>query len=186
MTKKQDELLSHNYDGIEEYDNSLPLWWRWLFYLTIVFAVVYVAYYHLGSGLNQEQTLALEMKTIADQKPKATGGELTEEQLLAKVSDPTVVAKGKEVFQARCLACHGPLGGGIVGPNLTDDHWIHGGKLLDIRNTIMEGVPAKGMISWKALMPAEEVDAVVAYIRSIRGTNPPGGKPPEGEVVSNS
>lgn len=176
--KKEDELLSHNYDGIQEYDNSLPRWWRWLFYITIVISGVYVTFFHFGPGKSQEQLLASEMQAVAKAR-LAASGEVTEEELLAALK-PANIELGKGVFQTRCLACHGAQGQGLVGPNLTDDFWIHGGKLVEIRKTIREGVPAKGMIAWKDSMTEAEVRAVVMYIRSIRGTNPPGAKAAEG------
>lgn len=183
MSKKQDELLSHNYDGIQEYDNSLPLWWRWLFYITVVFGGAYIVYFHFGPGQSQLEILSGELKEVAAQR-QAQSGDVTEEQLLAVAKKNDEVEKGKAIFQTRCVACHGAAGQGIVGPNLTDDFWIHGGHLVEIRKTIREGVPAKGMIAWKDSMTEQEIESVIAYIRNIRGTNPAGAKAAEGEAFS--
>ena len=181
MAKKEDELLNHDYDGIQEYDNNLPKWWVQLFWVTIIFSVVYVVYYHMMGGLNQEQVLAkeiAEMQQFHASQPKSEG--VTEESLLALVSNPAAIQSGAAIFQAKCLACHGPQGQGLVGPNLTDDHWIHGPKLTDMRKIVVEGVAAKGMLSWKGLLTDDEISSVVAYIRTLHGTNPPNPKAPEG------
>ena len=179
-----DKLLDHNYDGIQEYDNDLPTWWVALFWVTIIWSVIYIFYFHM-QATPQEQ-LAEEMKSIAALQGKtaaAANAAVTEESLLAMVNDPAIIKKGQEIFNGKCGVCHGPQGGGLIGPNLTDNAWIHGGKMLEIRNTIMEGVPAKGMISWKTLMPADDVNAVVAFVRSLKGTTPPNPKAPEGIAV---
>lgn len=182
--KKQDELLAHNYDGIQEYDNSLPGWWVGLFWVTVIFGVIYVGYYVFGPGLSQEQTLALELKQIEATKQAAPAQERSEAMMLAMVSNASDVQAGKAVFDGKCVPCHGAQAQGIVGPNLTDDYWIHGGTLLEIRKTIVEGVPAKGMVSWRGLLTDKEIDSVVAYIRTLHGSNPPGAKAQEGQLVS--
>ncbi|MCC6953432.1 MAG: c-type cytochrome [Deltaproteobacteria bacterium] len=185
MADREDELLNHDYDGIQEYDNQLPKWWVYLFLCTIVFAVVYVGYYQFGPGLSQTEVLALEMaemqKLAAVQAPAADS--ITEEMLLARASEPARLAAGQGIYAGKCLACHGPQGQGLVGPNLTDDHWIHGPLLTDMRRTVVEGVPAKGMLSWKALLSEEEIQNVVFYIHSLHGTNPPNPKQPEGTLA---
>ncbi len=176
----QPELLSHNYDGIREYDNSLPRWWVWQFWITVIFSALYVVYYHLGPGLSQEQQLAEELKIQAPTSGATT--EMTEDSLKLLLERPEVVQAGKDLFNAKCMACHGDKGQGLVGPNLTDDAWVHGGSLMDIRRTILDGVPAKGMVPWKGLLTENEIGSVVAYIRLIRGTSPGVGKAPEGET----
>lgn len=178
----EDKILDHNYDGIQEYDNKLPKWWLWLFYITIVFGIGYVYNYHIGSGLLPHAELAKGMDELAAMRKAHTPivKEVTEESLLALLSDKSRLGVGQGVFMQKCTPCHGPGGGGIVGPNLTDDFWIHGGKLTDIRRTIQEGVPAKGMISWRGLMPDEDITNLALFIRSIRGTNPANPKVAEG------
>ncbi len=94
------------------------------------------------------------------------------------------MAKGKEIFAGRCVPCHGDRGQGIVGPNLTDDFWLHGGRPSEIYHTITEGVPEKGMVPWKTQLSPEEIAAVTAYVGTLRGTNPPNPKPPEGQKVA--
>lgn len=185
--KKVDELLKHNYDGIEEYDNDLPLWWQWLFWGTAIFGVIYVLYYHVGPGMNQEEVLALEMETAAKKKAWAEGSaeqEVDQEaELLAMVGDQDRIESGKKLFQGKCMACHGMYGEGLVGPNLTDNYWKHGGTLKEIKSTIENGVVEKGMLAWKASLSADDIEDVVVYVWSLNGTNPPNAKPQEGTLV---
>ena len=301
MSKREEKILGHDYDGIHEYDNPLPGWWLFIFYGSMVWALLYAVFFHFGPGLLPEQRHDAEMRALRIEAARAAimSGEVTDEnvQLVALspehvdhgaqifqercakchrpdgggdvgpnltdkywldggspaeihatirdgvhqegmptwswkirpdevwaaaayvetlrgtnvvngkepqgqpwepgtpsaarraaltatlqevLDDPAAVARGQQVFMVRCLACHGPQGGGLVGPNLTDDHWIHGGGLADIFHTVMEGVPEKGMISWKKQLSRQEIQDVVAFVASIRGTNAP-GKPPEGE-----
>ncbi len=184
MKKKQDELLNSNYDGIQEYDNDLPRWWVYLFYITIAFAAVYCGYFFLGFRKNTtDEILTAQLQAIEASKPVVAAGK-TEEQLLSLSSDAAVIAKGKAVFDLKCMPCHGDKGQGLVGPNLTDDSWIHGGKLTEIHKTIEVGVPAKGMLAWKGIIPEEEIDAVTVFIHSLQGSNPPNPKAPEGQKLS--
>lgn len=185
MGKNRDELLNSNYDGIQEYDNDLPKWWLMLFYITIAFAIVYFGYYELGPGLGSEARLSQAMSEIDAQRAlnKPAGGP-DSATLLALVSDSARVASGKAVYDAKCLACHGPQGQGLVGPNLTDEFWIHGGKIVDVQRTIREGVLDKGMLAWKGVLTDPEIDDVTAFVRSIRGTSPPNPKAPQGEPYS--
>ncbi len=186
---EKDQLLKHNYDGIKEYDNDLPRWWVHTFTITTIGGLIYAVWFHFLWGTTPQDVLAKEMAAIGDMRAKnvaaSSSPELTNEAFLAMVKDSSVVAKGQAVFMAKCVACHGAQGGGIVGPNLTDDHWIHGGKPLDIRKVIIEGVAAKGMIPWGTQLPPAEIDAVSAYVLSLRGTNPPGAKAAEGQPVTN-
>ncbi|MCB0331208.1 MAG: c-type cytochrome [Bdellovibrionales bacterium] len=183
---KKDELLDHDYDGIQEYDNDLPHWWVALFWGGIVFGFIYVGLYHFGGWQFASQKLSAEMKKIEDMKastvaeapPAATG----EEVLLQLASRKESLEAGKEIFIAKCAACHLAEGQGLVGPNLTDDYWIHGGKITDIRNVVEVGVLDKGMIAWGPLLKAEEINQVTAYVWSLNGTNPPNPKEPQGEL----
>jgi cytochrome c oxidase cbb3-type subunit 3 len=182
--EQKDKLLDHLYDGIQELDNRLPTWWLWLFYLTIAFAAVYFAYYNLGSGPTLKQELrASKMEWDALQTKVASGGLSADDEakLFAKImKDEARLKQGKEVFMGKCLACHGPLGQGTVGPNLTDNFWIHGGAPVKMAKIIRDGVNDKGMPPWGPILKPEEVQSVVVYIKSLAGTNPPGAKPPQG------
>ncbi len=181
---KQDELLNSNYDGIQEYDNDLPRWWLYLFYITIAFGVVYVGYYMFGPGQSQEQIVIAQ---LADDAKRAAASAPAEgpsgDSLLALASNQDALKKGHEVFVARCVACHGPDGQGLIGPNLTDKYWIHGGKITDLVKVVENGVLDKGMLAWKGVLQPAEIHAVVAYIWSIRGTNPANPKAPQGDLV---
>jgi cytochrome c oxidase cbb3-type subunit 3 len=183
--KKEDQLLESNYDGIQEYDNDLPNWWLWLFYITIIFSIVYVAYYHFGPGLNPHQMLALEMaehEKIIEQNKAAIADQTVETvDLITLVGDADRIAKGKVVYDKNCMACHADKGQGLVGPNMTDNYWIHGGSLADIRRITSEGVVAKGMIPWKGVISEEEIDNVTLFVYSLKGTNIE-GKGPEGDL----
>lgn len=180
-------LLNHNYDGIQELDHPLPGWWLGTFYATIAFSIVYVGYYMIGSGptLSDELKEALAQIEAAKAKVQAAipqGGD-SSAALLAALKNPQEISKGQGVYVGKCAACHGDKGQGLIGPNLTDDHWIQGsGSPQDVMKAVTDGVPEKGMPPWGPMLTAEELRGVVAYIRSIRGTNPAGAKEPQGTV----
>jgi len=185
--KNIDQLRPSSYDGIQEYDNDLPRWWVWIFYLTGVYALVYVVgFYGFGVSippLPYEPSGVIVAKAPSSAAPAVSV--VDEEVVLkAKLKDPAVIEQVKAVFAGECAACHGPQGGGVIGPNLTDDNWIHGGLLVQIKTVIENGVPEKGMLSWKSLLSQDDIRAVVIYIRSIHGTNPAGAKGAEGAVYS--
>lgn len=181
--KERDQLLGAIYDGIQEYDNDLPRWWVYLFALTIVWAIFYVIFVNLSGTPTDHERLALEMNDLEKKRQaqaaqaQATAGP---EALLALASNMERVNKGKVSFAQRCAACHGQKAEGIVGPNLTDEFWLHGGKIDQIRKTISEGVPEKGMIAWKNLTSQDDMDDLTVFIWSIRNTNAP-GKAAQGE-----
>lgn len=181
----RDRLLSHAYDGIEEYDNPLPGWWVWIFWATIIFSVGYWAYYQMGPGPSVVAVYEAEMREAAARQPVApAAGTVSDQTLRALEKNAAAIAQGKAIFAGKCVPCHGDRGQGIVGPNLTDDYWIHGGRPSEIYRTITEGVPEKGMVPWKTQLSAEEIAAVSAYVLSLRGTKPPNAKPPEGQQVA--
>ena len=261
MAKKrpQDELLDHNFDGIQEYDNQLPGWWKNLFTVTIAFGVLYLLHFHvLGTGDTQEVEYLKEMDpNYSEQLVEAGGGifatyqspylaneeNLTprvraelkkisdvsfeqqmyramakaDEQQLAKLEqsfpeiykqylaggpkpaaaagasamEPSItepltgasaLAGGKQIFDTQCFTCHGKAGEGGIGPNMTDDYWIHGGSMPEIIHTIRKGVPAKGMISWERTLTPDQIDQVASYIQvKLVGTSPANPKAPEGK-----
>lgn len=173
-------LLDHNYDGIQELDHVLPRWWLWIFYSTIVFSAFYVGYYMAGQGPNQSQELAADLKDLNALRPPAPGGD-QQALLLAAFKDPARLRNGQEVYASKCLACHGDQGQGIVGPNLTDDHWLHGGgTLADVAQVVANGVLDKGMPPWASVLTPDELHNVVAYVHSLHGTNPVVAKEPQG------
>ena len=179
---EQDRLLQHDYDGIQEFDNPLPRWWVYLFYATIVFAIAYwLNVGGIGTGSGRIAAYDAEMKAFAAAHPPEAGAALpTAESLAALASDTAALARGKAVYAANCAACHGPAGGGLIGPNLTDEYWLHGGTLPEVRKTVAEGVLAKGMPPWGKTLKPDQVSAVAAYVVSLQGTKPASPKAPEG------
>jgi len=175
-------LLDHDYDGIKELNNRLPRWWVLLFYGSTVFAVLYLGYYHvLRAGDLQEAQYQKEWET--GQKLKVASMANFEKSFadLKPATDAVIVNKGHQIFTTRCAPCHRADGGGLVGPNLCDDYWIHGSNFSDNITTIWNGVPAKGMITWKNFLKPEEIYNVASYIYTLRGTHPPNPKAPENQ-----
>jgi len=176
-------LLDHDADGIRELDNKLPRWWVWLFYCTIIFAAVYLVYYHvLGAGDLMATEYQKEMKIGEALKTTAMTKFETGIPNLQPSKDEVVIASGRQIFNNLCKPCHREDGGGLVGPNLCDDYWIHGSNFADNVTTIWNGVPAKGMITWKNYLNPEQVKAVASYIYTFRGTHPKNPKPPENQA----
>jgi cytochrome c oxidase cbb3-type subunit 3 len=174
----------HEVDGIEEYDNKLPNWWLFTLYGAIFFAIVYWFAYEqtkwADSPLKAYQAEMEQANAEMAAKIKAAGV-MTPEALIALSKDKNTVEQGKQVFTTTCAACHRADGGGLVGPNLTDDYWIHGGAPDKIYKTIMVGVPEKGMPAWGPQLGPERVQAAAAYVLTLHGTNVPGGKAPQGD-----
>lgn len=173
-------LLDHEVDGIRELDNKLPRWWVWLFNLSIIFAVFYLTYYHvLGKGDLSAAAYKKEMKLGAELKAAAMGKFEASIPTLTPSQDPAVIAAGQQTFSKLCAPCHRADAGGLVGPNLCDDYWIHGSNFSDNVTTIWNGVPAKGMVTWKNSLKPTEIYDVASYIYTLRGTHPVNPKPPE-------
>ena len=184
MKKNIDELTSHNYDGIQEYDNDLPKWWVYLFYLTILYSVGYVAYYEFGPGKSPHEILSEDMNALNALKEQVAASSASSSHDLTEfLNDAQKIEKGKKLYSSYCAACHGAQGQGVVGPNLTDKYWLHGGQPSEIRTSISEGIPEKGMIAWKSTLPSEDLDALTIYIISLKGSQPPNPKSPEGEII---
>ena len=183
-------ILDHNYDGIRELDNHLPPWWTYLFYATIVFSIFYVIFYHVTDTLPlQEKEYEIEMaeaSAMAEMRLAASqaAGTAFSEADLELTTDADILASGAKVFGQQCMACHKADAGGLVGPNLTDDYWMHGGDIQSIYATIKDGVPNTAMISWKTVLSPEQMRDVSNYIKSLRGTNPPGALGPQGDLVT--
>lgn len=177
-----DKLLAgHEYDGIRELDNKLPRWWLWLFYITIIFSVIYFLRMHvLGTADKQYEAYDKEVEAAMIQYKAAQPANTLDATNVTLLTDATALAAGKAIFDKNCVVCHLAQGQGLVGPNLTDDYWIHGCKIGDIFNLITVGVPEKGMISWKSQLTPEQIQQVASYIVSLKGTNPPNPKAPQG------
>ncbi len=189
LEQEGDILMDHEYDGIRELDNRLPPWWLYMFYFTIVFGVFYVGYYHFSSGQLQLAEYESEMALAEEQKAAflASAANNVDESNVELLADATSLANGKEKFETLCVACHAASGGSTqnppgVGPNLTDEYWLHGGGVQNIFKTIKYGVPAKGMIAWESQLSPRQMQEVASYIISLQGTNPPNAKEPQGEI----
>ena len=185
MSDGQDKLLGdHDYDGIQEYDNPMPRWWLGMFWGAIAFSLVYAAYFHGGPGLNEVEAYEAEMKAFYEWEAQQAlaAGEVTEESLNKLMADEGTVLAGRAIFEVKCQECHGPKGQGKIGPNLTDDYWLHGARLVDIHRTVSEGVKDKGMESWKRKLKPDELLKVVSYVGTLRATHVE-GKAPQGDKV---
>lgn len=184
----EDQLLDHEYDGIREFDNPLPRWWVWLFSGSFWFSLAYFAHYHLtGNGESVAAAYAADVAEAHEREAKAALAQpVTEESLGKLMVDAGSMAEAKALFGLRCTPCHGANAEGSIGPNLTDDAWLHGaGKLTEIYAVVSEGVLAKGMPAWgKQLAPAE-VRKLAAYVGTQRGKAVP-GKAPEGVVATSN
>lgn len=178
-------LLVHDYDGIKELDNNLPPWWVYLFYGSIVFAVVYLVRFEIMGGDNQETELKNEMAQakIEVAEYMKTAPDLMDEKTVTLLTDPADLAEGKVIYTTNCVACHRPDAGGQIGPNLTDENWILGGGIKNVFHTLVNGGrDGKGMISWKATLKPKEMQKVASYVLSLRGSNPIDPKAPDGEI----
>lgn len=182
----QDRVI-HEIDGIQEYDNRLPNWWLYTLYGTILFAAVYWFHYHIARfGEGPEAIYKAEMEKVAAEQAARlkNAPTMTAEALATLVKDKGTVEQGKQVFAATCASCHRNDGGGVVGPNLTDEYWLHGGANEKVFKTVKEGFADKGMPAWGPVLGPDKTAAVTAYVLSIRGTNVAGGKAPQGERES--
>lgn len=185
MEKEETIMLDHEYDGIRELDNNLPPWWTNLFYLTIIFAVGYMLYYHVFNGPTQEMEYDREVAeaAVSIAKFKEENPDLIDASSVELLTDASDLSKGKSIYESMCAACHRADGGGGIGPNLTDDYWILGGDIASIYTTISEGGRAgKGMVPWKGELNPLEIAQVSSYIVTLIGTDPADAKGPEGDL----
>ena len=184
IEREGEVMLDHDYDGIRELDNNLPPWWKYGFYFTIVFAVIYLIRYHIvGSGKLQLQEYEESMAEASLQMEalKAEQANTVDESNLVILDDPARLEAGKAIYVGNCQVCHNPNLEGNVGPNLTDEYWLHGGGIKNVYSTIKNGVPEKGMISWEGQLTPGQIHEVASFILSKQGSNPPNAKPPQGE-----
>ncbi len=181
--RPKDQPRGHVFDGIFEYDNDLPGWWVALFIVTLIFSVLYLGWYHLGifpsksleAEYAQERAAAARVATLAAAAAQPV-------DVAAVTGDQDAMAAAERTFKSTCGPCHGPAGGGLVGPNLTDDFWIYGATPAAVETMIAKGVPEKGMPGWQDILGRDRVRHLVGYIVSIQGTNPTDAKAPQGEA----
>lgn len=184
LEEEADRLLDHDYDGIKELDNALPPWWKYGFIITIFIAVLYLFKYEIfHNGPNPTEEYNTEMTTSKEQVDAylaSMKNNVDEKSVI--MSDAAGVSAGQVLFAKTCVPCHGTKGEGGVGPNLTDDYWLHGGKVADLFKTIKYGYPDKGMQSWQTTYSPVEMQNLASYIKTLRGTNPPNGKAAQGDL----
>ncbi len=184
MAEEKELLIMHNYDEIQELDNPIPAWFNWLFYSTVVFAFLYLLNYHvfnLGKLQDEEYVIEMKQASVAKEAYLAKMGDLIDENSVKIDKSAEVLASGSALYVQNCVACHGTNGEGVVGPNLTDDFWLHGGSIANVFKTIKYGVPEKGMIAWEKQLSAKQMSDVSNFIESLKGTNPANPKAPQGE-----
>ncbi len=178
-------ILDHNYDGIKELDNNLPPWWLYGFYASIVFAAIYLVRYHIFDGDTQIDELETELAEarVEIETYKKTAKDLVDFNTVELLTSAEDLSTGKSIFETNCVACHMPDGGGGIGPNLTDQHWILGGGIKNVFKTVSEGGRSgKGMIPWKAQLKPSQIAKVSSYLLTLQGTTPANPKAPEGDI----
>lgn len=184
MAEVEDKIIEgHSYDGIKEYDNPLPPWWVYLFIGSIIWSVGYMYYYHVSDwGPSSHEEYVQEM-TPTDEELVAQQSGIWNNFDFTVIKEESALESGKQIFEQNCASCHRNDGGGGIGPNLTDNYWIHGGAFEAITQVIIDGVPEKGMVSWKPLLTPDGILQVASYIEvKLQGTTPPNGKAPQGDL----
>jgi len=183
MSEEGSLLMEDEYDGIRELNNPTPAWFMYLFYATIAFAVCYLLIYHVfGLAPLQYDEYKQEMAqaAVAQKVYLSKAANRVDENSVKLTTDKAVLTEGATIFTQNCTPCHGAHAQGIIGPNLTDDYWLHGGKINQVFKTIKYGVPTTAMQSWEGHLMPKQIAAVANYVKSLRGTNPPGAKAPQG------
>ena len=185
VAKEHEVATSHEYDGIRELDNRLPPWWLYGFYVSIIFAVVYLINYEvLGTGPSQEEEFQAEMMQAKEdvQAYLASLDNLIDESNVTLLTESVDLDAGRAIYEQNCSVCHAADGGGGVGPNFTDKYWLHGGDISSIFKTIKYGVPSKGMIAWESQLSPKKIQQVASYVYTMEGTTPDNPKEPQGEL----
>lgn len=187
--KEADIMLDHNYDGIRELDNHLPPWWKWLFYITIIWGAIYLIGHHFTGWFplqEEEYEIAMADANADKQARQAANKEAGgfDEAALVYTDNADIIASGEKIYARKaCNSCHGNLGeGNTIGPNLTDNYWLHGGGIKDVFTTIKKGVPDKGMIAWESQLSPSDIRDVATFILSLQGSKPANAKDPQGKL----
>lgn len=189
IEKEESFLLDHDYDGVRELDNNLPPWWKGVFYLSIAFAPFYIWYSHYSDYAQSSGMAYVQEMETAEREVKAyldTQENAVDESNVVALLDEAAISNGSAIFKAKCSVCHGNKGEGGIGPNLTDEYWLHGGSIADIFKVIKHGVPEKGMIAWKNELRPRDIQEVASFIQSIGGTEPENAKEAQGEKFTPS
>ena len=184
VSQERDIMLDHEYDGIKELNNSVPPWLNYIFIGSLVFGIFYVMHFHVfGTGKTQAEEYGAEMEVARiEMEQLMKSGAFINEENVTFLEDDASLNAGKERFVKDCSPCHGMNGEGNIGPNLTDDYWIHGGKVSNLFLTVKNGVPEKGMIAWGQQLNPKQIQEVISFVMTLHGTNPPNGKAPEGDL----
>src|SRR5262245_40850585 len=176
-----EDQVVHEYDDIRECDNQLPRWWVYILIGTVVFAAGYWFYYQVYGTGDSPLAVYQKEKAAAQAAQLKAEGALTPERLVAMSHNAAIVGEGKVAFSQLCASCHGAQGGGQIGPNLTDEYWLWGGKPDDIFKTIRDGHVDKGMPAWGPQIGEPRVRVMAAYVLSIKDTHVANGKAPQGK-----
>lgn len=187
IEEEKDIAMTHSYDGIVELDNYMPPWLKYLFYGTILFAIVYMinnTEMGFGKTPEEEYQAQLDKEAIAAEERKALALAAIDETNVEYDQSEQMLSAGGTIYQNNCVACHANDGGGGVGPNFTDEYWLHGNTINDVFSVIKYGVPEKGMIPWQDQLSPEEIQQVANYVLSFQGTTPANPKEPQGERLA--
>lgn len=180
------KLLDHDCDGIREYDNPMPAWWTGIFWGSILFALPYFAFYHLGGvGTTLADNYETEVGAFYEMQAAKLGNLKPDAPtILTLATDDQKMLAGRNMFRANCATCHGPDGGGLTGPNLTDDHYINIRKPEDIFRVVHDGLPSKGMPEWASRFSEPQLVLLAAYVASLRGSHASAPRDPQGDRVA--
>ena len=183
LDREEDIMLDHDYDGIKELDNTVPPWFNFLFYGTIIFGIIYMLNFHIiDDTWSSDGEYQAEMEVARIEKEVLIkSGALIDENSVEFKDDNVTLLEGKEIYVKNCVSCHGQNGEGLVGPNMTDEFWIHGGGIQNVFTVIKYGIPDKGMIAWETQLNPKQMQSVANYILSLEGSNPANQKAPEGD-----
>ncbi|HSW54039.1 MAG TPA: cbb3-type cytochrome c oxidase N-terminal domain-containing protein [Ignavibacteriaceae bacterium] len=184
IEREKDIMFDHDFDGIKELDSKIPPWFSWLFIITIIFAAYYMIDYHvIGSGQVMHEEYAEEVRFASlEREALIKSGAFVNEETVEFLTDAASLSAGKVIYDLNCIACHAADGGGIVGPNLTDDYWIQGGGIKNVFKVIKYGVVEKGMIAWQTQLNPNQMQEVSSYVLSLHGTTPAAPKAAEGKI----
>jgi cytochrome c oxidase cbb3-type subunit 3 len=188
IEQEKDIDLGHSYDGIRELDNHLPPWWKWLFYGTIAWSFVYLVVFHISSSLPlsiEEYQIEVAAAELEKKRFLASQPQLAIDlDKLEYTQDAEILARGEKVYAINCVPCHRNDGGGnTIGPNLTDNYWIHGGTVKNVYSTVSDGFVEKGMPAWGKTMSQGDVRDVTFFVLSLQGTSPANAKAPQGDLM---